>query len=463
MSHAAEPGFSGGSPLGPSTRSRMEGAFGRPFDGVRVHTDARASGFAAQHQAEAVTTGQDIAFGTSKYRPGTEGGDRLLAHELTHVVQQGTSARGAPQAKSEVSTPNEPAEMQADAAASRVMSGQPAGVTAGGHSGSTRNRLMRKALSAASVPVPGNAAETAGPTEAKSANGAEAAGPEVTGGPPGKKRKKPEETGAEAEAGEAGKEQEKKPGEEGAGAEGKAVTEERASNRKTMEGKQGARATVGGGLAGRLAQSLQAKVTRGEEKPALSPGAKETLREATESGKAPGATGAKKEEGKAGEARVAGVLAPEVARPRETKPASEALNETTPVEAKAGVAGKEPGAPVEGKAGVAGKEPGAPGEGKAQGREGAEAEGAATGEKGAEKKPGAPEEGKALAGEKEEGTKKDKAGDASAKAEGQAKARQGVPGDVKKALEGASEKGPAGASPATAGREPAAAGGGGGG
>ncbi|MHA7629914.1 eCIS core domain-containing protein [Corallococcus sp. M7] len=552
MSHAADPGFSGGSPLGPSTRSRMEGAFGRSFDGVRVHTDARAAGFAAEHQAEAVTTGQDIAFGTSKYRPGTEGGDRLLAHELTHVVQQGNSARGAPQAKSEVSTPNEPAEMQADAAASRVLSGHPAGVTEGSYSGSTRNRLMRKALSPASVPVPGNAAETAGPTEAKSTNG-----PEVTGGPPGKKRKKPEE----AEAAEAGKEQAKTPGEEGAGAEAKtaegrqAGVEEPASTRKMQDGKQGARAAVGGGLAGRLAQSLREKVTRGEEKPALSPGANETLREAAESG----ATGAKKEQGKAGEARAAGLQAPEgmaageVARLRGTKPAGGTLSETTPaaakaggagrelgalvegktgvagkepgataegiagvagkepgapVEGKAGVAGKEPGAPVEGKAGVAGKapeapvegkagaagkepgapvegkagvagkapeapvegkagaagkEPGAPGEGKAEGRKGAEAEGAATGEKGAEKKPGAPDEAKALAGEKEEGTKKGKGGDASAKAEGQAKARHGVPGDVKKALEGANEKGPAGASPATAEREPAAAGGGGGG
>jgi hypothetical protein len=186
----------------------MESTFGRSFDGVRVHTDARAASFAAGNQAEAVTTGQDIAFGTSKYRPGTESGDRLLAHELTHVVQQGSSARGAPQAKSEVSTPHEPAEMQADAAAGRVMSGQPAGVTEGGYSWSTRNRLMRKALSGAGapgmsvpVPVPGKAAETAGPTEAKAANGTEAVGAEVTGGPPGKKRKKPEEAGAEAGAG----------------------------------------------------------------------------------------------------------------------------------------------------------------------------------------------------------------------------------------------------------------------
>ncbi|NOK19873.1 eCIS core domain-containing protein, partial [Corallococcus carmarthensis] len=426
----------------------MEGAFGRSFDGVRVHTDARASGFAAEHQAEAVTTGQDIAFGTSKYRPGTEGGDRLLAHELTHVVQQGNSARGAPQAKSEVSTPNEPAEMQADAAASRVVSGQPAGVTAGGYSWSTRNRLMRKALSGAGapgmsvpVPVPGKAAETAGPTEAKTDNGTE-----VTGGPPGKKRKKPEEAGAEAEAGEAARAQEKAPGEEGAGTEGKtaearqAGVEEPAPVRKKLEGKQGPGAVVGGGLAGRLAQSLRAKETRGEEKPALSPGANEALREAAESGKAPGSAGTKKEEGKAGEAKTAGLQAPEgkapgeVARPRETKPAGEAGQEKAPFEAKAGVAGKEPGAPVEGKAEA--KDKGA----KGKDGKGAEAEGAGAAEKGAEgaagpgKKLAGPESEKALAGEKEEGAGKGKGGDASAKAEGQAKARQGVPGDVKKAL-----------------------------
>ncbi|NOK36361.1 DUF4157 domain-containing protein, partial [Corallococcus exercitus] len=456
MSHAAEPGFSGGSPLGPSTRSRMEGAFGRSFDGVRVHTDARAAGFAAEHQAEAVTTGQDIAFGTSKYRPGTEGGDRLLAHELTHVVQQGNSARGAPQAKSEVSTPNEPAEMQADTAASRVMSGQPAGVSEGGYSGSTRNRLMRKALSGAgapalSVPVPvsGKAAETAGPTEAKDANGTE-----VTGGPPGKKRKKPEEAGAEAEAGEAASAREKTPGEAGAGTEGKAEAERRSGVEepapvlKKLEMKQGSGAAVGGGLAGRLARSLRAKETRGEEKPALSPGANEALREAAESSRAPGSAGAKKEEGKAGEARTAGLQAPEgkapaeAARPREASLAGEAGQGKAPVEAKAVVAGKEPGAPVEGKAdakdqGARGKDAkGAEAEGaRGKGGKGAEAEGA-EGAAGPGKKPGGPEGEKGLAGEKEAGAGKGKGGDASAKAEGEARARQGVPGDVKKALGG---------------------------
>jgi hypothetical protein len=78
----------GGQPLAESTRRSMEPRFGSDFSGVRVHTDSRAVGAARDLNAQAFTTGQDIYFGTGRYQSGTPPGQRLLAHELTHVVQQ---------------------------------------------------------------------------------------------------------------------------------------------------------------------------------------------------------------------------------------------------------------------------------------------------------------------------------------------------------------------------------------
>lgn len=78
-----------GQPLDPATRSEMEPRFGRDFGPVRVHTDARAAESARSVGALAYTVGRDVVFGTGQYAPGTVAGARLLAHELTHVVQQG--------------------------------------------------------------------------------------------------------------------------------------------------------------------------------------------------------------------------------------------------------------------------------------------------------------------------------------------------------------------------------------
>lgn len=69
-------------------RSRMEGAFGVDFGSVRIHSDADADRFNRSIQARAFTTGQDIFLGQGEYRPGSSEGEKLLAHELTHVVQQ---------------------------------------------------------------------------------------------------------------------------------------------------------------------------------------------------------------------------------------------------------------------------------------------------------------------------------------------------------------------------------------
>jgi hypothetical protein len=79
----------GGRDLEASHRAFFEPRFGRSFDGVRVHTGAEAAEAAELLDARAFTVGRDIFFGRGEYRPGNGEGRRLLAHELTHVAQQG--------------------------------------------------------------------------------------------------------------------------------------------------------------------------------------------------------------------------------------------------------------------------------------------------------------------------------------------------------------------------------------
>jgi hypothetical protein len=78
----------GGQPLGDNIRKPMEQAFGADFGGVKVHTDSQSHHLNRSIQARAFTTGQDIFFRQGEYNPGSPGGQELLAHELTHVVQQ---------------------------------------------------------------------------------------------------------------------------------------------------------------------------------------------------------------------------------------------------------------------------------------------------------------------------------------------------------------------------------------
>ena len=85
----------GGEELPDSVRSFFEPRFGHDFSRVRVHRGASAARSARAVNAEAYTVGRDIVFGSGRYAPQTPSGQRLLAHELTHVVQQ---AGGAPPA-----------------------------------------------------------------------------------------------------------------------------------------------------------------------------------------------------------------------------------------------------------------------------------------------------------------------------------------------------------------------------
>jgi len=77
-----------GRPLDSATRAFMEPRFGYDFSDVRVHTSSQAMDSAKAIQARAYTVGRNIVFGTGQFAPATQTGQQLLAHELTHVVQQ---------------------------------------------------------------------------------------------------------------------------------------------------------------------------------------------------------------------------------------------------------------------------------------------------------------------------------------------------------------------------------------
>jgi hypothetical protein len=115
----------GGAPLGGQTRELMESRLGADFGDVRVHTDSKASESARSVQAHAYTVGNDVVFQSGKYEPESDSGKRMLAHELTHVVQQrsgpvdGTPAPGG----IKISHPSDSFEQAAETSANRVMTG----------------------------------------------------------------------------------------------------------------------------------------------------------------------------------------------------------------------------------------------------------------------------------------------------------------------------------------------------
>jgi len=113
----------GGRPLDAPVRAEMEARLGHSFGDVRVHTGAAADQSARSVQAHAYTVGSDVVFSDGAYDPASAAGRTLLAHELTHVVQQrsgpvdGTPADGGIQ----ISDPSDRFEREATANAERVM------------------------------------------------------------------------------------------------------------------------------------------------------------------------------------------------------------------------------------------------------------------------------------------------------------------------------------------------------
>ena len=173
-----------GSPLAEDVRNKLEPTLGADLSTARVHTGTESASAAAGFGARAFTVGNDVHFGAGEYNPGTKEGDKLIAHELTHVVQGNNSgvhrkedpdadhaqdeqhgvADGAEAGEHEVSQPGEPAEQEADAVAEHAaeqLHGDAAGESApqGGKG------------------KPGGKASKGGPGGGKAAEGAKGAEP----------------------------------------------------------------------------------------------------------------------------------------------------------------------------------------------------------------------------------------------------------------------------------------------
>jgi hypothetical protein len=121
-------GKGGGQPLDAGVRTGMERALGADLSGVRIHTDGAAAASAQAVQAHAYTVGHEVVFGPGQYEPGSPSGQRTLAHELTHVVQQRSGpVAGTPTGDGiSLSDPADPFERAAEANAERILSGSPA-------------------------------------------------------------------------------------------------------------------------------------------------------------------------------------------------------------------------------------------------------------------------------------------------------------------------------------------------
>jgi hypothetical protein len=95
-----------GAALDGATRGFMESRFGHDFSRVRIHTDARAAESARAVHASAYTVGNHLVFAAGTFQPATTAGQRLLAHELVHTIQQGGTARaGSDKSVSSVTKP----------------------------------------------------------------------------------------------------------------------------------------------------------------------------------------------------------------------------------------------------------------------------------------------------------------------------------------------------------------------
>ena len=116
---------SSGQLLDNGTRALMEPRFGHDFSQVRVHTDNHAAESAWAVNALAYTVGNNVVFGAGQYEPQTTEGRRLIAHELTHVVQQGGNTVSHSGALEIGPSSGDPYEQEATETAVKVSAEQP--------------------------------------------------------------------------------------------------------------------------------------------------------------------------------------------------------------------------------------------------------------------------------------------------------------------------------------------------
>jgi uncharacterized protein DUF4157 len=115
---------SGGRPLDSVLQQDMRQRFGYDFSQVRVHTSTAAEQSARDVSAHAYTVGRNIVFGAGQYAPESTPGRQLMAHELTHVIQQsGWNSGGQLQGQLTINQPGDVFEQEADVVAGRVMAG----------------------------------------------------------------------------------------------------------------------------------------------------------------------------------------------------------------------------------------------------------------------------------------------------------------------------------------------------
>jgi hypothetical protein len=112
---------SSGQSLDNTVQQHMSQSMGHDFSGVRVHTGGEADELNQQLSAKAFTTGQDIFFKQGTYDPGSSSGKELIAHELTHVVQQSSGQVGGSSGSMTVNPPGDVFEQEADATAKQVV------------------------------------------------------------------------------------------------------------------------------------------------------------------------------------------------------------------------------------------------------------------------------------------------------------------------------------------------------
>lgn len=110
-----------GQTLDDGIANKAGAVMGQDFSGVNVHTDNTADNLSRNLGAVAFTTGNDIFFRSGAYNPKSSDGQKLISHELTHVVQQGASTPSV-QSKMTVNDPNDQYEKEADSVAEQVMS-----------------------------------------------------------------------------------------------------------------------------------------------------------------------------------------------------------------------------------------------------------------------------------------------------------------------------------------------------
>jgi hypothetical protein len=138
----------GGQPLDGSIQAKMSQATGDDFSDVKVHNSSEAADLSQQVGAAAFTTGKDIFFNQGNYNPQTGSGQELLAHELTHVVQQSSGAAGGGGGMT-VNAPGDQYEQEADSVAKAVTSA-PSGAAAENQAGLQRkdedDEIQMKAL-----------------------------------------------------------------------------------------------------------------------------------------------------------------------------------------------------------------------------------------------------------------------------------------------------------------------------